>query len=94
MEDLFIYAIPVVVLIISSLLAYWLGKARNGMALGSLAVLWVCFTGLLFLAIEQASGWDGLGYAVALVGLNAPAGIGLGLGGLTGWLKSRKVMHA
>lgn len=74
--------------------AYSLGKVRRSLLLGLLAVLWAGFTGVMFFEIEQARGMDGLGKALLLIGVNAPLGAGLGLGGLFGWFQEKKVHHA
>lgn len=93
-EEVLIVAIPLTTLIVSTVVAYLSGKAQSRTALTTLGVIWVGFTAAMFFGMQNATGWDGLGYAAALIGLAAPAGAGFGLGGLTGWLKGRNAIHA
>ena len=64
--------------------AFFSGRARYKKLLGVFGVLWTIFTGGLFLAMANATGWDGIGYAIALMFGAAPSGLGLLIGGLTG----------
>lgn len=93
-EDILIFGIPAVTFVIALIAAYLSGKARSAAALTVFGLLWAGFTAAMFFGIEKASGWDGLGYALALIGIAAPAGAGIGLGGLVGWLRSGKMIHA
>lgn len=94
MEALFFYGIPATAFAIAATGGYIFGKARRGLLLGLLAVLWAGFTGVMFFEMEQARGMNGLGYALLLIGVCAPLGAGLGLGGLFGWFQEKKVDHA
>lgn len=93
-EDILMFGIPTVAFVVAAVIAYLSAKARSGLAFGMIGLLWAAFTAMMFFGMENASGWDGLGYAIALLGLSAPAGAGLGLGGLVGWLKSGKTIYA
>lgn len=93
-EGILLTAIPVVVFIATLFTTFWLGKAHNKVGLISLAVLWAGFTGAMFFGMENATGWDGLGYLVALLGVSGPSGVGALIGGLVGWAKNEEAMHA
>ncbi len=93
-EIIVLIGVPLVAFTVTVIIAHLLGRARHGMVLGALGLIWAGFTGAMFIGMEQASGWDGLGYFIGLILLGAPAGAGLGLGGLVGWLRSGKEIHA
>lgn len=42
---------------------------------------WLAFTVAMFFGLEHASGWDGLTYAAALLGISAPVAVGALVGG-------------
>lgn len=86
-ETIILFVVPVIAFAGTVLVAHWLGKLRQGIALVGLVLLWAGFTGAMFFGMEQASGWDGLGYMLALAVLCAPCGVGLGLGSLIGWIR-------
>ena len=91
--EVIIFAIPVVVLLLAGTLAHWSVKARNFAAIGLLALIVAVFTGAMLFEMDRATGLDGLGYLVALLGISAPAGVGLGVGSLTGWAGGKDI-HA
>lgn len=93
-EAILIYMIPVVVFALSGLVAFALGKNKKRGGMATLVLAWLGFTGALLVALEQSTGWDGLGYVVALMGLSAPIGAGLVIGGPIGWMKKEKIVHA
>lgn len=93
-EDIVVYAIPVVAFLAVLFPSYWLAKAKNNTALIFLGVIWAGFTGAMFFGIENASGWDGLGYLLALIGISAPTGVAGLIGGIVGRFKGEKAMHA
>ncbi len=81
------------IFVIATTASYFSGRDRNKTLLGGLAVVWATFTGGLFLAMANATGWDGIGYAIALMFGAAPAGLGLLIGGLFGLKKASKLEH-
>lgn len=93
LEEFALFTIPVIAFLTSLFLTFGFGKNRNYVGLISLGAVWAAFTGVMFLAVEAATGWDGLGYAAALVGISAPAGIAGLIGGIVGWAKSEKAAH-
>jgi len=94
MEDLIIYTIPVAVFVTSLFVGLNLIKRRrHGLAVGC-CIAWAGFTAWMFFGMEQASGWDGLTYALALIGLSAPVAAGGVIGGVLGWMKQKKVADA
>ena len=93
-EEILVFIVPAIAFIITGAIAYFSGRARSTPVLTALGVIWAGFTGWMFFGMQQTTGWDGLGYAIALVLLAAPAAVGIGLGGLVGWVRSRKDIHA
>ncbi|WP_411890700.1 hypothetical protein [Yoonia sp. SDW83-1] len=93
-EEFLIFAVPIGTFLAAGVATYFAAKARSAPILTLLGLLWAGFTGTMFFGMEQASGWDGFGYVIALAFLAAPAGAGLGLGGLVGWLRGRRMIHA
>jgi hypothetical protein len=93
-EVIILFAVPLAAFCVALFLTYWFGKDRNSMGLISLGLLWAGFTGVMFFGLDQATGWDGLGYLAGLLGISAPVGVGYLLGGSVGWLKSEKAVHA
>ncbi len=93
-EDLLVYAIPVVVFLVALFPTYWLAKGKNAAGLICMGVIWAGFTGAMFFGIENATGWDGLGFMLALIGISAPVGAAGLIGGTAGWFKSEKATHA
>ncbi len=93
-ENLMAFLVPAVAFLITGTIAYFSGRARSASALIGTGLLWAGFTVWMFFGMQQSSGWDGLGYLIALLFLSAPAGAGFGLGGLIGWLRGRKDIYA
>lgn len=86
-EELALFGVPLAAFAVAAFVAHAVGRARNGTMLGVLGLLWAGVTGALWIGMEQASGWDGISYAIGLLFLCAPAGGGLTLGGVVGWLR-------
>jgi len=86
--------IPVVVFLVALLAFFHFAKFRKKAALWGAGSLWALFTLIMIVGMETASGWDGLGFLLALIGISAPAAAGFGIGGVAGWIKGRKDMHA
>jgi len=93
-EDLLIYSVPLVVFLVSLFLCFFFGKTRFKGGLITMGLLWLCFTVAMLLGLRETTGWDGLGYLLALIGLSAPAGVGALLGGLVGWFKKENTVDA
>ena len=93
-EDFLMFGIPLVAFLASLFPTYWFGKAKNNAGLICFGVIWAGFTGAMFFGMENASGWDGLGYMLGLIGISAPTGAAALIGGTVGRLKSEKAMHA
>ena len=89
-DEFFIYGVPLLSFGVTVFLSHWLGKMRNGAALAVLGLIWAGFTAGMFFGMEQANGWDGLWYILALMFVSAPSGAGLGLGSLIGWIRSER----
>ena len=89
METVLVFMIPVVIFLVSSVLAGLLAKGGKKFALAALATIGTVFTTYLMIGVEAAQGWDSLGYFVALLGLSAPSGAGLGIGALVGWMRQK-----
>lgn len=66
-------------------------RAGYGRAVAVLTgLLVVALAVLVVVAEEMRSGWDGLGLAIATVVGLGPLVIGLGIGGLAGWIARRR----
>lgn len=93
-EELLLLGIPLTAFVASVFAAYWLMKWRNTAILICLGLVWVAFTGMMFFGMEAATGWDGLGYLLGLLGISAPIGVAGLIGSTVGWFKREKAMHA
>lgn len=89
-----ILIIPVIVFFVAFNAFFHFAKFRKKMALWCGGLLLALFTLFMIVGIETASGWDGLWFLLALIGISAPAAAGFGIGGVAGWIKRRKDMHA
>ncbi len=78
----------------ATFLAKYLVKARHKHTFAGFAFVWAAFTAVMYFAMENATGWDGLGYMIALIGLSAPIGAGLLVGGLVGLTRREPNTHA
>lgn len=86
-EDLFVLVVPFSAFALPATCAFFLGKNKSRAGMTALALAWAGFTAWLFFGMQQASGYDGLAYALALVGMSAPIGAGVLIGGSIGWFK-------
>ncbi len=86
-EYLLIYGVPAVVFLAAAFTCFKFGKSGNRQGFGWLAGIWVVFTGGMFFGIEASTGWDGLGYVLALIGISAPVAAGGLIGSIVGWTK-------
>ena len=93
-EEFLMVAVPLGVLLACGAAAYFAARRHSALVLTILGLLWAGFAGVMAVGLQQASGWDGLGYAIGLILLAAPAGAGLGIGGLAGWLRGKRMIHA
>ena len=93
-EDIVVYAVPLVAFLASLFVSFAFGKNRFKGGLICFGLLWLGFTVAMFFGMEAASGWDGLGYLVGLIGLSVPVGIGALLGGLVGWFRKENTVDA
>lgn len=87
MEVLVMFGVPAVSAALAGWLAYLAGRAKAYPALWGLGGLWLVLTTLLIVAINRATGWDGLGYVLVLIGIAAPSGVGLAFGGTLGFYR-------
>lgn len=92
-EELFVLAIPFAAFALTATCAFFLGKNKSRRGMTALALAWAGFTVLLFFGMEQAIEYDGLAYALALVGISAPIGAGVLIGGLIGWFKGDNAVN-
>ncbi|WP_108814688.1 hypothetical protein [Loktanella sp. Alg231-35] len=86
-EYLLVYGVPTVAFLVATFAGFQCGKAGSRSGLGWFAGIWVAFTTWMFMGIQSSTGWDGLGYVLALIGICAPVGVGGLIGGVTGWIK-------
>ncbi|MEJ6402622.1 hypothetical protein [Yoonia sp. 2307UL14-13] len=85
-EEILLYVIPAITLLGTGGLTYMLAKKGKVAAMWTIGGLVFAFSAFMFIGLENASGWDGLGYLLALLGLCAPGAAGFGLGGVIGWI--------
>jgi len=76
--------VPIGFLLISAVVFYFLARRGKWIWLAGLGIALGALSTFLILAANGTSGWDGIGYAILLIGVCAPVGLGLLLGGLTG----------
>lgn len=93
-QGLIVIGVPLFVLTLSIYLAYRYANNHNRHVLAWMGALWLAFTGLMFVGMETAPGWDALIYMFALIGLSAPSGIGGLIGGILGWVKKDNEKYA
>ena len=87
MEEFLVFAIPVGIFAGTGVAGYFAAKYRATAGLILLALLWAGFTAVMSYGMATATGWDGLGYVLGLIGVSAPSFFGLGLGALIGKYK-------
>lgn len=93
-EDVVIFGVPLAVFLVSLFTCFSFGKQRYKKGLVAIGLLLLGFTVAMFVGMGASSGWDGLIYLFALIGIGAPAGVGALLGGLVGWLKKENTVDA
>lgn len=93
-EEILVYLIPAIALFGTGGLTFVLAKKGMAAAMWTIGALIAAFTAFMFIGLENATGWDGLGYLLALIGLSAPSATGFGLGGLIGWLRKAPAVPA
>ncbi len=93
-EELVIFGVPLAVFLASLFTCFSFGKQRYKKGLVTIGLLLLGFTVAMLFGIGASSGWDGLIYLFALIGIGAPAGVGALLGGLVGWFKKEKTIDA
>lgn len=89
-EEIILFAVVGVAFLAALSLSFFFSKRRNKLGLSIIGVMWAAFTGIAFFGMYNASGWDVLGYAAALIGVSAPVGVGGLVGALVGWAKGSK----
>ena len=80
-----IFLIPVAIFLFVGGLAFAIGRSTGGRSVAIGTGVLAAVGGLLMLAASQASGYDGIGYAIAAVFGAGPAVAGYLIGGLWGW---------
>lgn len=93
-EYFLMFGVPLFAFLGALFPAFWMAKAKNNVGLICFSVIWAGFTGAMFFGMENASGWDGLGYMMGLIGISAPTGVAGLIGSAVGWHKGEKAMHA
>lgn len=93
-ETLMVFGIPAVIFAVTVWMTFWMSKRAYRLGLISLGLVWLVFTAGMFFGLEQAVGWDGLGFLLALIGISAPVGVGAIIGGAIGLVKREDVVHA
>ena len=89
-DEIMMFAVPLSVFLVSGFSAFAFARhALKGVRAGG-AVLWALFTAVMVFGLANASGWDGLGYVIGLIGVSAPSAAGGLLGTLIGWVKGKK----
>lgn len=85
-----IHLIPLAFFCAASFAGYYLGRRKSGLSFGLIALIWAGLTWMILSEAQSRSGFDGIGYVIVIVGLNAPIGAGVLIGGLFGWFKKRE----
>lgn len=86
--------VPIAAFLATFFITFRLATEQSRAGITALWVVWAAFTAAMFFGMEGTSGWDGLGYLLALLGISAPSGVAALIGGLAGWAKSEKAIHA
>lgn len=85
--DYLVYLIPVACFAMAGALGHFLLRSAMAGAFAGLLIAQVIGAGLLYAAATTASGWDGLGYMIFLLGINVPTLLGSAIGGVVGHLR-------
>jgi hypothetical protein len=76
--------------LIAGMTGYAISRAKIYKALAAIGGALIAVTGVLYVAMDQATGWDGLIYVLIFIGGVAPAAVGGALGAVVGWFMNRK----
>jgi predicted permease len=82
-----IYLIPPAFFGAALFVGYRLGLRKSGLSFALIAPIWIGLTWFTLIEAQSKESWDGIGYVILIVGVNAPIGAGLLIGGLFGWFK-------
>lgn len=93
-ENIILVGVPTAVFLATLFLTFRLGKRQSRGGMIAIGAVWTAFTAVMFFGMQNASGWDGLGYLLGLLGISAPSGVAAVIGGLVGWAKNEKAIHA
>ena len=88
--DYVVYLIPLAFFVGALYAGYRLGLCKNRLSLALIGLIWVVLTWFTLIEARSRESWDGIGYVLLIVGVNAPIGAGLLFGGLVGWFKKRE----
>ncbi|MEO1640406.1 MAG: hypothetical protein AAFU41_14290 [Pseudomonadota bacterium] len=92
-EEILLFGVPLVTFIAAIAITFRLGRAKKERGMTGFGLIWGAFTGMMFLGMHSAPGWDALIYAIALICVSAPAAVGGLIGGLIGWHKEHDIAH-
>ena len=87
MEEFLMYAVPIGIFVVSTVIGFFAAKAQSKAWITLITVAWFAFTIAMFIALDSAVGWDGLLYVIALIFVSAPSGLGGLVGAITCWVK-------
>ena len=84
-----LYIIPAIAITLGLTGGWTTAFERKWLMFSGLVVVLIAMGGLLFLAGQQAQGWDGIGYAIWLALGVMPCLLGVLIGGIIGILRRR-----
>lgn len=90
MSDVVVYLIPPCVFGAAFFAGYRMGRRKNRLSFGLIALIWVGLSWSILAGARSQSGFGGIGDIVLLVGVNAPLGAGVLIGGVAGWIRKRE----
>lgn len=79
--------IIVVAVAISCVLSFFIAKSGSRAALGVVWGLWFLVTAFMLMLTYTTPGWDALAYLIVLLFGCAPAGVGLLIGSVAGYMQ-------
>jgi len=85
-----VYVVPLLSFVVPLIVGTLLLRGGNGWLAAVLAALLAAVMGWAIWKGRQLSGWDGIGYGIVAILICAPAILGLGVGGLVGWVQRRR----
>ena len=91
MEHLIIYGVPALSAAVTGGIAFAAARHRMTAVLMSLAGFWAVIAAVVVLGLMQANFLDGIVWLLALVGIVAPAGMGILAGAVPGWVLGYRV---